>query len=182
MKYGDCYENPNAFPSSDIDTYPVAGETTTLGCQSSTYSGTEINNPINMIATFDDADGASDIEAISVWLKTDTAIPNTPQYIDSSEGSTNAQTFTKNSWGFMMHKEGTSWIPYIPKLADEWVRASYSSNRFAIKGPGSNNMLYVEINSVNSAGNRVTLNFDLDFRNISYQIRLNCNYNLFTIG
>lgn len=182
MKYGDCYENPNAFPTSTINIYPVAGETTLLGCQSLTYSGTEINNPINMIATATDTNGESDIEAISVWLKTDTSIPNTPQYIDSTASSSTANTFTNNSWGFMMHKEGSSWVPYIVNRDVEWVKASYTNGRFAIKGPSSGNMVFVEINGVTPSGNNVTLDFDLDFEGIAEANKVaDGNYNLFTM-
>ncbi|MFA5623264.1 MAG: hypothetical protein WC981_03480 [Candidatus Dojkabacteria bacterium] len=177
-----CYEVPSTPPTSSIQILP--GGSTVLGCSSNTHTGTEVNNPINMVATFNDPNGASDIEAIYVWLKTQAPIPNTPQYINSTANSNTARTFTNNSWGFMMHKEGSSWVPYIVNRDTEWVKASYSNNRFAIKGPSSQNMVFVEVNGVTTSGiNTVILNFDLDFNGIADSNKVaDGNYNIFTMG
>ena len=182
MKYDDCYENPNAIPTSTINVNRNPSDITPLGCQSSSYTGRDINNPINMNAVFTDANGASDIEAIYVWLKTQAPIPNTPEYIDSTANPNTARTFTNNSWGFMMHKEGTSWVPYLVNRDTAWVRASYSNNRFAIKGPSSADMVFVEIRSITPNGNNITLNFDFDFNGIADANKVvDGNYNLFTM-
>lgn len=177
-----CYEVPSTPPNSSIQILP--GGSTVLGCSSNTHTGTEVNNPINMVATFNDPNGASDIEAIYVWLKTDTAIPNTPEYINSTASSSTARTFTTNSWGFMMHKEGSSWVPYIVNRDVEWVKASYTSGRFAIKGPSSQNMVFVEIKGVTTSGtNTIVLNFDLDFNGIADANKVaDGNYNIFMMG
>lgn len=181
-KYGSCYENPNAIPTSTINVNPVADESTSLGCRSSSYTGTEINNPINMRVVSTDANGASDIEAISVWLKTQTSIPNTPKYINGTASPSTAKTFTNNSYGFMMHKEGSNWVPYIVNKDTEWVKASYSNNRFAIKGPSSNDMVFVKINSITPSGNDITVSFDLDFNGIEDINKIaDGTYNIFTM-
>lgn len=183
-KYGDCYENRNDIPTpEEVNVNPDSDDITPLGCQSSSYTGTEINNPINMTTLFTDTDGASDIEAIYVWLKTDTATPSTPQYINSTASSSTARTFTTNSWGFMMHKEGSSWVPYIINRDTEWVKASYTNGSFAIKGPSSQNMVFVKINGVTTRGtNTIELNFDLDFNRIEDANKVaDGNYNLFTM-
>ncbi|PKN02971.1 hypothetical protein CVU76_03015 [Candidatus Dojkabacteria bacterium HGW-Dojkabacteria-1] len=186
-KYGDCYETPSPQPTSSIQIFPT-GNPTQLGCTSSTHTGIEVNNPIRMVSTHTDPDGSSDIEAIYIWLKIDGAIPNTPQYIDldSSSGQT-GRTYTRNSYGFMMHREGANWVPYIPSLVgggnDKWIKATYGGGRFAIKGPSSQDMVFVQVNGVSEAGNSVNFDFNLDFRNISEVNRvIEGSYNIFVMA
>lgn len=187
MKYGDCYETPSPQPTSSIQIFPT-GNPTQLGCTSSTHTGIEVNNPIRMVSTHTDPDGSSDIEAIYVWLKIDGAIPNTPQYIDldSSSGQT-GRTYTRNSYGFMMHREGANWVPYIPSLVgggnDKWVKATYNGGRFAVKGPSSQDMVFVQVNGISEQGNSVNFDFNLDFRNISEANRvIDGSYNIFVMA
>ena len=187
MKYGDCFEVPSVQPTSSLQILP-SGDATRLGCTSSTHTGVEVNSIIRIESTHTDPNGANDIEALYVWLKTGSTIPATPQYIDSDNSSRQeGRTYTRNSYGFMMHKEGANWVPYIPSQVgggnDKWVRANYSGGRFAIKGTSSRDMVYVQINGVVSSGNSITLNFHLDFRNISVANRVQeGTYNIFVMA
>src|SRR5690606_32767227 len=85
-KYGSCYEVPSAQPTSSLVVLPDSAAITSLGCTSSTHTGSEINNPIRMRSRHIDPD-SSDIEALYIWLKTETAIPGTPLYIDINSDS-----------------------------------------------------------------------------------------------
>jgi len=185
--YADCYEVPSVQPSSSIQIYPT-GTPTQLGCTSNTHTGVEVNNPIRMVSTHTDPDGANDIEAIYIWLKIDGVAPATPQYIDLDSSSGQAgRTYTRNSYGFMMHREGANWVPYIPSLVgggnDKWIKATYSDGRFTIKGPSSQDMVSVQVNGINQSGNSVNFDFSLDFRNIQEVNRvIDGSYNIFVMA
>ncbi len=167
-KYGDCYENKTGSdPTASIQVFPD-GVASTLGCVSNTYSSTYVNNRVNMVGTYTDADGGTDIEAIYVWFKTESAIPNTPKYIDlNNDSGQTGSTYTSNSFGFMMHKEGGSWVAYVPSLvgggSDKWVRASMSGSNFDILGPSGSALIRIENPVTNISGNNVTLNFYAHF-------------------
>lgn len=188
MMYGHCYEPSSEPPTSTIQILP-SGNPTALGCTSITHTGVEINNPITMQATYSDPDSpAADIEAIYVWLKTETPTPNTPEYIDPAFPSAqSAQTYTNWSYGFMMHREGANWIPYIPSLVgggnDKWVRANNGDWTFPIKGPSGQDMLTVQIVNIVPSGNTVAMTFNLDFRNIPEVNRVaEGAYNIFVLA
>lgn len=185
-KYGDCYENK---PGPDPDPNPIVtalpnGQASTLGCTSSSYSSANVNSSIPMRITYTDSDGGNDIEAIYVWYKTDSVVPNTPQYIDlNSDSGQSAKTYTNDSFGFMMHKEGSNWIPYIPSLvrggADIWVKANVSGNAFDIYGPSSSGMIRIENTSVSISGNNVILNYNANFGTSSVKEGM---YNIFVMA
>jgi hypothetical protein len=151
-------------PVSTLQIFPST-DPTARGCISSTHTGLDMNNPISMRSTHRDANGANDIEAIYVWLKTTTDIPNTPAYIDlNNDSGQTGRVYTNSSYGFLMHKEGNSWIPYITSLQSDptlnkWIRVSYNNNRFAIKGPNGQNIAEVVVSSIVPQGDTVV--FDL---------------------
>ncbi len=196
-KYGDCYEPRDCVmgdsgctedPISSLEVLP-SSIPNSRGCVSSTYTGLDMNNPIRMRSTHRDADGANDIEAIYIWLKTTTDIPNTPSFIDldSNSGQT-GRVYTNSSYGFLMHKEGNNWVPYIPSLLSDstqnkWIKASYSSNRFMIKGPTGQNIAEVVVNSITPQGDTVVFDFSFDYRNILQANRpLDGSYNVFVMA
>ena len=185
-RYGDCYEVASPEPVSSIQIYPSGS--TTLGCSSNTHTGVQVNNPIRMVSTHTDVNGADDIEAVYVWLQTASTTPATPKYIDLDSSSAQAaKTRSKDSYGFMMHKEGSNWVPYIGSItgqnSDKWVKATYSNNRFTIKGPSSQDMVGVVVNSISASGNSITFDFGLDYRNINEANRvLEGNYNIFVMA
>lgn len=170
-KYGDCYEpyNNREVPTASLVIHPNT-TSTSLNFSSSTHSGLiqpngdRVNEPINMTATYTDENGSDDIEAVYVWLQTTSTTPTTPQYISIT--SIEEAKANSNSFGFMMHKEGSDWKPYIPNQdTNRWVATQYPDNMFSIKGVGGRSLVKVDINSVNTSGNSVTLDFDLDFAN-----------------
>ncbi|MGI6423509.1 MAG: hypothetical protein ACOX0X_02765 [Candidatus Dojkabacteria bacterium] len=186
-KYGDCYEVPNAKPTP-VGITPHPSGTTVQGCSSTTHTGLNMNNPVNMTAVYEDVDGANDIEAIYVWFSTSNTAPVTPAYIQMYESPGQPNSPSRSSWGFMMHKEGSRWVPYLHKYHKtgagveyfEWYRTAYNDNRFAIKGPSSQDMVFVNVGSITLSGNRVEFKFSLDFRNISEANRVtDGKYNIF---
>lgn len=190
-EYGDCFEpsDGRAIPSASLEIYPDTSPTS-LGFSSSTHTGKvnvvngdKVNEPIRMVATFSDGNGADDIEAGYVWLKTDATAPNTPQYIDTS-ASTTGKTYTLNSFGFMMHKEGGSWNPYVIRQEGayyKWVRSSYNGNVFSIYGPSSTTIARVQITNFSQSGNTVTMDFNLFFNDNSTLVQ-NGSYNVFVMA
>lgn len=192
--YGDCYEDDNSdIPGRETPTASLVvnpnGTPTSLGFTSSTYTGKvalngdKVNEPINLIATFTDQNGANDIEAGYVWLKTDSVAPNTPEYYDPWF-STTGKTFTTNSFGFMMHKESGTWNPYVIRQDGSyytWVRSTYSGNDFYIYGPSSTPITKVHINSVSPSGNSVTMDFTLYFNETTDLVQ-NGKYNIFVMA
>ena len=204
--YGDCYEprtciigdpacpdpeDPQIPPDGLIHIFP-SGDATTRGCTSSTYTGQQVNNPIRMVGTFQDPNGANDIEAMYIWLKNSTVAPVTPSFIDlNSDSGQTGRVCTNSSYGFLMHKEGGNWVPYIANLFctdnktnDKWVKASYANNRFGIKGPNGQNIAEVVVNSINTInGNTIQLDFSLDYTHIESANRpAEGTYNIFAMA
>ena len=95
-----------------------------LGFTSNTRTGTQLNNPVKLNATFSDLDGNDDISAIYIWWSkdSDTKDFTTPNKL----GTSSAQTEKDSSFGFMVKRIGASWgIVYVPSFADllapKWV-------------------------------------------------------------
>jgi len=199
--YRDCYEVPSAKPTISLVINPETVPTT-KGFVSDTYSGAgiyvsptqddSVNDPINMVATYRDSTSA-EIETLYIWFKKENTAPITPQYIDLNNSSTTQQrkTHSNSQFGFLMHKEGGAWVPYIPGIAgagntsgDRWLPTSYSNSEFYIFGPGStgqNQLVKVKINSITSSGNSVILNFSLTFNNLTSKVE-DGRYYIFMMG
>ena len=178
VNYGQCYEPVSPQPTASLQIYPDA--TNIFDFFSSTHTGTRmpeynLNDPIRMTATYTDINGATDIEAVSVWFR-DTAITGeitSPLWIDTATNPSQVPRAQSNmDWGFMMRREGSSWRPYVPSYPSlgtpRWVRALFTNNTFVISGPGGLQMVRVTIGhnlqpSVASFGSNVVLPFQLSF-------------------
>lgn len=178
-KYHDCYEPVSQQPvetlvihQDPVNDYGFRSGTHT-GIPQQTINSGNLNDPINMTATYTDIDGASDIEAIGVWFRDqgNTGEVNTPIWI-STTATPDAPA--NNSWGFMMVRDPLNvnrWIPYVPSWAVDpavWTSngTDYNpiSRTFMISGSGTENMVEVTITSpVSSSGNTVTMDFRLRF-------------------
>jgi hypothetical protein len=55
----------------------LGSDITSKGCQSTTYTGQEINNPLHLNISVTDSDGADDIQGLIVWMSQDENIENT---------------------------------------------------------------------------------------------------------
>lgn len=181
IKTGTCYENSSPQPTGSITLNSPAGGPTSLGFTSTTTSGTSVNNSLGVIASFADTSGVADIEAVSVWFQTASGAPSTPQYIDGSVGAPAPKTYTNNSWGFMLHKEGSSWIPYIPSqngVVDKWVKAIIVNGNFDIIGPSGAIVQVLNYNVVPTSSD-VDVTFSLNF--LEGEVATG-NYNVHTMG
>lgn len=196
--YKDCYEVPSNQPSVSLVINPE-NVPTSKGFVSDSYTGAgvyvsptqddRVNEPINMVATYTDTT-SSEIEALYVWFKKGTVTPVTPRYIDldnSSSGQTK-ETQSDSQFGFLMHKEGTSWKPYIPGIdgngsdpGDRWLQTSYTGNEFSVYGPNGVQIVKVKINSISSSGNSVIMNFDVSFNGLQSKVSEGL-YNVFVKG
>ena len=194
--YKPCYEIPNKQPDFYFELLPDTNDPTTYGFKSLTHTGAgtgddEVNDPIRMRAIFIDPDNPTnpnDIETMYIWFSKSTAKPNTPRYIDLNNNSGQAsKTASKTDYGFLMHKEGSAWVPYIPSIlgssaGDKWVRAPYSNNQFSIKGPDGTTLVNISINSVST----IVRGFPVMGRQVDFNVSYNTNnpapdgvYNIF---
>lgn len=193
----DCYEDPSKQPSTSIQIHPESVPTS-LGFVSDTHTGAgkltvkkddSVNEPIRMVAKYTDTTSA-EIEALYIWLRKSEESPITPQYIDldgSSSGQTK-QTKSNKQFGFLMHKEGNQWKPYIPGIVgagntsgDRWLKTGYNDNTFYIFGPGGNRMVKVKVNSITASGSSIILDFSLSFNNLVSAVE-DGQYNIFLKG
>ena len=171
----DCYEVASNQPveSIAVNTNPA----NTYGFLSLTHSGIpgtpagNLNDPITMTATYRDDDSASQIEGIFVWFRNDTNTgePGTPLWLSTTATPRAPST---DSWGFMMKKEGSSWVPYVPSYAVNpavWTRALYdtTTGRFVIAGTSGGNMVGVTVRPsdivTNVTNKTVSMRFTLKF-------------------
>lgn len=195
--YRSCYEPISPQPTTSLQIHPD-GENI-YGFSSSTHSGNRtplynLNDPIRMTATYTDVNGATDIEAVSVWFRENTITGEvaTPLWIDTAANpSQPPQAPAANSWGFMMRWESSAWRPYVPSYAGgtaKWVRAVFSNNSFVISGPGGLQMVRVTIGhnlqaNITRSGNNVVMPFQLSFNFASgYENVAQVTYNTFLMG
>ena len=173
--YASCYETISPQPTIGLAIHPDGANmygflsTTHTGIRMANYN---LNDPIPMTATYTDVNGATDIEAVSVWFR-DASVGGevqTPLWIDTATNpSQQPSTPNNSSWGFMMRWEGSSWVPYVPSYpasgTAKWVKAIYSSNSFVISGPTGLSMVRVTVpqSDITRSGNIVTMNFELSF-------------------
>jgi len=81
----------------------ITTDITAKGCTSTTYSGSEVNNPIHIEATTSDTNSNSEIEAFVIWLSKDNTVPTTETISASYTGSTHTDL------GIMIKKNGATW-------------------------------------------------------------------------
>ena len=168
-----CYESVSTQPTATLAIIPDG--INQYGFSSSTHTGNRqseynLNDPIPMIATYEDIDGFTDIEAVSVWFRNASVggEVQSPLWIDTAVNpsqSPSAPSF--DSWGFMMRWEGSSWRPYVPSYPSagtaKWVRALYTNDSFVISGPNGLQMVKVDIGEISRSGTDVVLPFELSF-------------------
>lgn len=191
----DCYEVYSSQPTetfSIVDTEVEPNEYDFKDQIQSPYSHTgqydasnfakqgDLNDPtrpIEMIATYTDSDGASDIEGMFVWFRHEdiTGPYGMPVHISSS---TDAQGPAQNSWGFMLKRSGPDWLPYVTSfqpLTPVWTRVDYEHSpdieeyaKFFLPAPDGSNMIEVTVISVptvSADGKSITIKFSLRFTN-----------------
>ncbi len=101
---------PNCDPNSQVcdshDFLPELGtQTTARGCQSDTYAGLEINNPLAFNISLVDEDGNNEIQALTLWFHAN----------DSTKALTPTMAFNDNNVGIdndefgVLIKKGSDW-------------------------------------------------------------------------
>lgn len=170
----DCFEVPSPQPTEGLTMPNPTPPYNDYYFRSLTHTGIPLggrvgtlNDPVSVTATYTDVNGASDIEGLFVWIRDSniTLTPSTPL----SLGSASPQATSTSSWGFMMHKEGNSWVPYVTSYDVSpavWTRAIYDSitRTFMISGPSGQNMVEVRLTSpISLSGTVATMPFSLRF-------------------
>ena len=81
----------------------IGTNTTTRGCSSLTYTGTEINNELHINAGVTDTDSLDEIQAFTLWFSKDTNVPTVGTISASYSESVNTDL------GIMIKKNGSDW-------------------------------------------------------------------------
>lgn len=181
----DCYEPSSIQPTTKLSIVVNDPAPTANGYDfvSHTHTGSSSTNPrigylndpllpIKMKATYTDNDGASDIEGMFVWFREShyTGVPNTPVNLSTTASP---QSSARDSWGFMLRRNGTDWIPYVPSYAEAtsyWTVATLSTTAyykvFDIAAPDNQQMVRVSVISLPyvSAGNNNELNMEFSLQ------------------
>ncbi len=196
--FGACYEQVSPQPTTSLQILPDAQNE--YGFSSDSQSGIRmsnynLNDPLHMTATYTDSNGATDIEAVSVWFRDSiqTGEITSPLWIDTNVNPSQPPSVQDaGSWGFMMRWENNAWVAYVPSYPasgiPKWVRAVYSNNGFDIAGPSGVRMVRVTIGnrnlpSITRSGNSVTLPFQLSFTYTSgFEPVSELLYNIYLMG
>jgi len=180
----DCYETESPQPTEELTIVKYPQEYANhYGFSSITHTGDRqvetawlgtlndpFNPPITMVATYTDANGASDIEGLFVWFRGEqyTGELGTPIYISETA---EPRASAKDSWGFMLRRIGSSWQPYVPSYNGGdvfWTKAHRDiiddKMVFSIDGPSGGKMVEVTIiGNIIESGNTVSVKFSLRF-------------------
>ena len=178
----DCYEVSSEQPTESLEINNT-NATNHYGFNSGTHTGDRqgetarlgtlndpFNPPITMKAIYEDANGASDVEGMFVWFRGEqyTEELATPIYIsDIADPKASAN----NSWGFMLKRSGSDWLPYVPSYNGGdvfWTKAYRDiiddKMVFSIDGPNGGKMVEVTvIGNITEAGNTVSMEVSLRF-------------------
>lgn len=91
--YASCYEPISAQPTTTLNIYPDG--VNKYGFSSSTHTGIRVpdynlNDPIRMVGTYTDVNGATDVEAVSVWFRNSSVSGEieSPLWIDTAVNPT----------------------------------------------------------------------------------------------
>lgn len=195
--YRDCYEVPLPQPSATLEILPNDKENS-YGFSSVTHTGKvsgedNINEPIEMKATYSDKSGADKMVALYIgFTKKNDAIPVTPKYINAGFTAP-AKTSSKSEYAFLIRRvidknKKEIWVPYIPSMGNslqehKWVKASDNINEpFYIKGPDGKNMVQVKINSIKKEGsNELIMKFTVGFNGMDNSVE-DGKYNIYLMA
>ena len=172
-KYGDCYEDPPGPPpgcpggdctSADIEFVLGSNQTNSLSCQSSVASGTEVNNPVSVRATYSHTVDINELEAIYFYMSEDGTNPPNIQWLDMNQGDT-GKAISDESFGFMVRKVNGVWSDlYLPYVSDKayWKYIGNISSEFSIDGPNELPMVLIHNLSI-ATSTDVVATFDIEF-------------------
>lgn len=137
----------DTIPSSDI-TIDITNDTTAKNCTSSTYTGLDINNPLQFNTTITDSDSNDEIEALIIWFSKDETVP---ELVNITGTYTQSNT---NDFGIMIRKNTGSWnSPLIYSTnADNTWRLLTAADKVAVQS-----LTITE-------GSSVAISFGLEFK------------------
>lgn len=136
--------------------------TTIRGCTSSTYTGTEVNNPFNIVASVSDNNSIDEIQAFTLWFSKDTTIPSVGTISASYTGS------ITDDVGVMIKKNGNDWNNpniYATNSNLSWGQLTLTDGKAYINVAGTNIIEIYDI-SINQ-GTNVTFDYKMKFLNNS---------------
>ncbi len=154
------------------------------GCSTSTYTGTEANNPVGFRLTFNDINNSEyyDVEALYVWFANTTNGTTTAPTIEAVSNTGTVGSSSRNSFGFMVRKAGSVWnsVPnaagligntggtwgsgsnvYVSSSSGGWRLISTTNG--IIKGPSNLNMVRIFDVAVTANGDDLTMSFKAEF-------------------
>lgn len=138
----------------------ISTNTTTRGCSSLTYSGTEANNELHINAGVTDPDNLNEIQAFTLWFSKDASTPATATIAASYTGSNTDDT------GIMIKKNGSDWNNpniYATNSNLTWGQITINSGIGYINVAGTN---IIEIYDISVTQNtNVTFDYKIKFLN-----------------
>lgn len=165
-----CYY-PNIDPTVEsIDVEP-AEDNSVLGYTSNSYSGTDLNNPVEVTAIYEDLDQTAiekDIKALYVWWSTsdNKAAFSRPTNLDEVP-NLSGRLENNSNFGIMIRRNdaGVWGDVYIPHMGatDYWTEAGNISENLYIKGTGSQNIIKISDITVSDNGNQSILRLNMTF-------------------
>lgn len=135
----------------------LATDITPAQCTSTTYSGTDIHNPLLFSTNITDANGISDIQGLILWFSKDTLTPATIPM----NGSTPVEDVT-NDIGIFIRKTGSDWSSRTMYGYDNVSGAWEQTSDGNIRNSNNEVTLKVTVNSVTSNGTTLNFNFNID--------------------
>ena len=177
-KYGTCYEIPPEEPpippipcvngdctDVKIEFLPDSNKVNELNCQSLVASGTQVNNPVPVKATYSHSIDSDDLETIYFYMTLDGTTPPNIKWVDETLG-TSGKALSNSSFGFMLRKVDGNWNQvYLPYIAtkNSWKNIGKLTGDFTIDGPTGLPMVVIHDLSISQNDNDVIANFKIEF-------------------
>ncbi len=192
---GEGENPPNGYDFKSITQTGIFGDETTRKKDLN-----DPTRPLTMRATYTDANGASDIEGMFVWFRNEIyndPVLGTPVHLIPSIGTNQAPS--NGSWGFMLRRSGSDWIPYVTNYdsaPSQWNPISFEMyptidgyESFYINGTTNQPMVEVTILKKPETSmlepNKVVMEFSLRFTNSGTSFGASAmqgNYKIYTMG
>ena len=179
-RYGNCYEIPPVTPpvtpptpscvdgdctDVKIEFLPSSNKINNLNCESIVASGTQVNNPVPVKATYSHAINGDDLEAIYFYMTLDGTTPPDIKWVDETLG-TSGKAISNSSFGFMIKKVNGNWnqvyVPYI-STKNSWKNIGKLTKDFTIDGPTGLSMVVIRDLNITQNGKDVVANFKIEF-------------------
>jgi len=146
-------------PGIDIET----DKTSTRNCISTTYTGTEVNNPLKFEITGSDSDGGTEIKGAIVWLSKNGTISEIPDAPIISSFYTRSDP---NHIAVMIKQKDGSWanppLLYAPDATNGYNWGNITSHKEIRIKDGTQTVVMAKVGSVNVTVNGGNVNFNVE--------------------